>query len=154
MNRDPNQRVRSTAGTMTVAELEARVALLEPRVVLMREVPHATAETFAVLIDRARELGSQFDRWVMIVDLSEVTERPRGHYLQMIRRDVLSKVGPAGPIIYLSVVQPGNAFMRTILGFVLGRVSRHITVHGNREAALAACREALADSPEHSRQAK
>jgi len=139
---------------MTVAELEARISLIEPSLVLMREVPNGTAETFEVLLARAAELGADFDRWTMVVDLSEVTERPRGRYLEMIRRESIGKIGKDGEPIYMAAVQPGSAFMRTVLSFVLGRMSTLVSVHATREGAIAACRDALVSGKGHARPAK
>ena len=138
---------------MTVAEVAERVTLLEPRIVLMLEVPNGTEETFAILLERARELGADFDRWAMVVDLTQVIERPRGRYLEMIRRESIVKVGLPGQPIVMTLIQPGSAFMRTVLGFVLGRMSSLVSVYPTREAAIAASRDALAGR-EHPRHAK
>ena len=154
MNRDPSQRVRTASGTMTVAEVAGRVSVLESGLLLMREVPNGTEETFEILLESANLLAADFDRWAMVVDLSEVTERPRGRYLEMIRRESIGKIGKDGQPIYMAAVQPGNAFMRTVLSFVLGRMSQLVSVHSTRDAAVAACRDALASGKAHARPAK
>lgn len=129
------ERVPTTVGSLTVSELEARCEVLEPGIVLMREVPHGTAETYDVLIRRCNGLGAQFERFVIVVDLSEITERPKGRYLSAIREAL------AGPAVHYAVTQPGSAFLRTVLRFVLGRISDRTSVHPDREAALAVVRK-------------
>ena len=152
MPRDPNQRVRNAIGTVTVAELEERCTVVEPGIVLLREPPNNTLETYEVLLERAFVLGKQFDRWAMVVDLTEVTERPKGRYLEFIRESSINHLGNPGHPLHLATTQPGSAFLRSVLGFVLGRMSRRTSVHPTREAAIGACRSALAQQ-EHVRDA-
>jgi hypothetical protein len=133
--RDPDERVPTTVGTTSVSELRARCSMLEPGIVLMREAPNGTAETYEVLIARCNELGAQFEQFAIVVDLSDMNVRPRGRYLERIRQAL------HGPAVHYAVTQPGNAFMRTVLGFVLGRFSSRTSVHPDREAALAAARK-------------
>lgn len=153
MPRDPTQRVRNAIGTVSVAELLPRCAILEPGIVLQREPPHNTLDTYDVLVERVFELAKDFDRWALVVDLSEVTERPKGRYLERIRERALSDLDTPGHPIHLAITQPGSIFLRTVLGFVLGRMSRHTSVHPTREAAISACRNALAAREEHLRNA-
>lgn len=150
--RDPNQRIRTAKGTATVAELEARCSIIEPGIVLLREPPHNNADTFEVVLDRTWQLGTQFDRWACLTDLSETTERPTGRYLQTIRRRCIAKLGQPGEPLHIAIVQPSSTFLRSVLGFVLGRMSEHATVHATRDAALKACRDALAVDQESVRE--
>ena len=132
--RDPEERVPTTVGTTTVSELRARCSVLEPGIVLMRETPNGTADTYEVLIARCNELGARFERFAVVVDLTDLNVRPRGRYLERIRESL------RGPAVHFAVTQPGSPFLRTVLGFVLGRVSPLTSVHPNLEAALAAAR--------------
>src|SRR5262245_7282529 len=142
--REPSETVRNAVGTVTVAELHARCSVVEPGVVLLREVPNNTVDTYEVLIDRAFEIGVEFDRWTMVVDLSEVTERPKGKYLALIRERSINPLGSPGAPVHLATTQPGSIFLRAVLAYVLGRMSPRTSVHPTRDAALAACRTALA----------
>src|SRR5262245_15776092 len=108
------ERVSTTVGSVTVTEIEARCVVLEPGIVLMREVPNGTAETYDVLIRRCNQLGAEFERFVILVVLTDVTERPKGRYLASIRQSL------RGPAAHFAVTQPGSSFLRTVLRFVLG----------------------------------
>jgi hypothetical protein len=104
--------------------------------VSIREVPHGTAETYEVLLARALEIGGDIGRFALVVDLTEVSERPRGRYLEAIRRSIDLPV-------HLAVTQPGNAFLRGVLRFVLARISGHTSVHATLEGAIDAAKAAL-----------
>jgi hypothetical protein len=136
VDRSPERLVATSSGTITVAELEARVSLLEPALVSMREVADGTAETYEVMIARALELARPFGAFAMVVDLTEVTKRPRGRYLQMILHSIEDPV-------HIAVVQPGNLFLRGVLRFILARMSNRTSVHATRDAATAVARAQL-----------
>lgn len=121
-----------------MAELQSRCSVLEPGIVLMREIPDANAEAFDVLFERSCELGAAFERFVIIVDLSEAAERPKGAYLEAIRRSF------DGPALHHAVTQPGRAIMRIVVGFVLGRMTEKSSVHASVEDATEAMRKILA----------
>ena len=121
---------------MTVAELEARCSVLEPGVVLLREVANGTAETYEVMTDRAIELGSQFGRFALVVDLEDVSVRPKAGYLEQIKRSMVVAE-------HLAVTQPRSAFLRIVAGFVIARMSSKTSSHDSIAAATVACRRAL-----------
>jgi hypothetical protein len=137
--RDPAQRVSTATGTISVGELEARCSVIEPGIVLLREVPQNTSDTYAVMIRRCRELGEAFERWVLVVDLTDATERPKGRYLEAIK-ECFS--GPK-PILHLATTQPGSAFLRAVAGFVLARASKNTSAHPTLDAAVTAARKVL-----------
>jgi hypothetical protein len=139
---DRSRRVATTRGTISVADLEARCSVVEPGVVLVREIPNNTAEAFEVLMECARELARPFERWAMIVDLTETTERPKGRYLEIIRSEI-RRTGSVGTPFHTGAIRPSGAFLRTVTRFVIERMSPHVTIHGSRPSALAACRDAL-----------
>lgn len=136
--KDPDERVRTATGHTTVGALHARCSVIEPGIVLMREIPDATAEAFDVLFARSCELGSAFERFVIVVDLSEALERPKGAYLEAIRRSF------DGPAMHHAVTQPGRALMRIVVGFVLSRMTDKSSVHASVAAATDAMRRILA----------
>ncbi len=135
--RDPEELVPTTAGHMTVRELYDRVEVLEPGIIMIREVQNGTGGTFGTMLERCLELAKPFERFAIVVDLTEVSVRPKALYLDEIRRAM-----EAG--VHLAVTRPDNAFLRVVAGFVLARFSAKTSSHDTREQAVAACREALA----------
>jgi hypothetical protein len=137
----PDDVIDTEGGPATVTWLRERCSVLETGVVLIREAPHSNAEIFEVLLERARELGEPFGRFAIVNDLSEAKTRPRRQHLDAMVR-ALNGVG-----VHWAIVQPGSLFMRTVLRFVLARVSRHrdrASVHESMAAAVTAARAALA----------
>lgn len=143
--RDANEEVPTTGGTTTVGELWDRCFVNEPGIVVLREPPFNCAETYEIQLERAIELGAKFSRFALVNDLTDVTERPRGRYLELIRRESIGRLGEPGRPLHLATTQPGSALLRRVLAFILGRMSRRTSVHATREAALAACRAEMAN---------
>jgi hypothetical protein len=101
----------------------------------MREPPHATVETYTIMLEHCHRLGARFERFGLVADLSDVTERPKGSYLAAIRRSFDSAC------VHTAVTQPGRPFLRTVLRFVMGRMSAKTSVHASVESACEAVRE-------------
>jgi hypothetical protein len=135
--KDSGVRVPTTVGTTTVADLHGRCSVVEPGVVLLREVANATAETCDVLIEHSLALGQAFDPFVLVIDLSEVTERPKNRYLEIIRRRLLD--GRA----YLAVTQPRTAFLRTVVRYMLATKRARSSLHSSVDEAIEAARARL-----------
>jgi hypothetical protein len=142
------ERVPTKIGTISVEDLEARCAVIEPGIVLLREVPGNTSETYEVMIRRARVLGASFDQYALVVDLAEATERPKGRYMDLIREGFSRPDAP----VHLATNQPGSAFLRTVAAFVLARTSRNTSTHPNLDEAIATARERLAAAKGKQRQ--
>lgn len=141
--RDPNDEVSTPGGTTTVGELWDRCFVNEPGIVVLREPPHNCAETYEVQLTRAIELGAKFPLFTLVNDLTDVTERPRGRYLELIRFESIGRLGQPGRPIHLATTQPGSALLRRVLAFILGRMSARTSVHATREEALARCRKEM-----------
>ena len=119
---DRDEHVEGAAGPVPVGALRKRVSILEPGIVLLREAPNGTYETYSVLLERAKELGRGFDDYALVVDLSEATERPRGRYLELIRRS-------SDEPVHVALTQPGGGLLRAALRFVIGGFSRRGSTH-------------------------
>jgi hypothetical protein len=137
MTPEGERRVPTAGGSLTVAELHRRCSVVEPGIVLMREIPGGTAQALRVMSERVRELGRPFGAFAVVVDLTEVDMRPKGDYLVAIRESV---VEPA----HTALTQPGSAFMRGVLRFVMGFLSNKASVHATIDEAVARARAALA----------
>ncbi len=116
--------------------------MLAPGIVLIRDYPHASAETWAFQAEVAAELGALYEPYVVVLDVSEAKGRPKGRHLETIRstwRDVLK---PA----YVAAVQPGSVLMRSVLRFILATLTRKCSVHATLEEALVVAKSALAEA--------
>jgi hypothetical protein len=125
-------------GTTTRGELDQRVSVLSPGIVLIRDYPTATAETWEHQARRGQALGSEFGRFVMVLDLSEAAGRPKGAHKEMIQRSYAEFLLPE----HVAVVQPGSAIMRSVLRFIVSPIMKKVTVHPTLEEAVAAARKA------------
>jgi hypothetical protein len=131
---DPNKRVPTSYGSITVAELEARCAVLEPGIVLLREIRGGTADSVEVLMNRALSLGAPFGAFSVVADLTEATERPKGRYLGLVRSF-------ADRITHLAMVRPSRTFLLEVIRFIFS--PRNTSVHPTLEAAITEARAAL-----------
>jgi hypothetical protein len=135
-NTDPSELIPTTTGTMTVAELQARCEVLEPGIILLREVANGTGDTYRVMVDRVLELGAAFDEFAIVADLTDVSVRPSGRYLEQIRRSMKAST-------HLAVTRPRSAFLRVVADFVIARFSNKTSSHDSIESAVATCRSRL-----------
>lgn len=140
----PQARVATTVGTISVAELQARVEVLEPGIILLREVANGTGDTYRVMVDRVIELGAAFDEFAIVVDLTDVSVRPSGRYLEQIRRSMKASV-------HLAVTRPRSAFLRVVADFVIARFSNKTSSHDSIESAVATCRARLGRTKKEAR---
>lgn len=137
--RDPDQRIPTQRGTVSVGELQARCRVVEPGVVYFLEIPNGTVEAFEVSMETLRDLAKDFERFVVLVDLTEAS-RPRPDLIEYIIR-CIQTVG-----IHWCAIKPGNRFMRSVIQFVVARmagVRSRVTLHESMDDALAAARTAL-----------
>jgi hypothetical protein len=136
---DDEQAIVTGDGTWTHQALRHRVSILAPGIVMIRDVPKATAESWLFQAKAAQELGDQFDAYVLVLDLAEAAGRPRGEHKEMITYTYNEILQP----IHIAVVQPGSAILRTVLRFVLAPIPHDASVYATLEEALAAARDIL-----------
>jgi hypothetical protein len=116
-------------------ESSSRCWAQERGIVVLREVARGSAEQYTKLCERAFELGGEWERFALVLDLSDMASRPRGAYLQALRDSLLKP-------IHLAVVQPRSVMLRIVAGFLFGRMPR-VSIHSSFEAALVSARAAV-----------
>jgi hypothetical protein len=121
-----------------------RCTLVEPGIVMMRELPRSNLETFHVFMETVQEHARPFKRFAIVNDLTEATNRPQGEYSQAIIK-AATTIG-----VHWAIVLSGNFILMTISRFIMGRLLRDgvkagvtWSVHDNVPAAIAAARAAL-----------
>lgn len=139
MSNDDDKQLAAGDGMVTRRELRERVSVIAPGVVLVRDHPTASASTWAFMAEVARETGGRFDRHVMVLDLSEARDRPKGKHQETIRQTLRDVLTPE----HIAVVQPGSMFLRAALKFHMSRNPQEFSIHASLEEALSAARDAL-----------
>ena len=124
--------------TTTLEELHERVALLEPGVVRILEIPAGIIETLQAMTDFATEMVKKFGKYVMVVDLSSGVRGPSAEYRAGIVNWMRSLL-----CVHSSYVQPGNVTARVALRFMIGRSGTRVSVHQTLAAALVKARTIL-----------
>lgn len=139
MTDDDHKKPMNGDDTVSQRDLRDRVSVIAPGVVLVREHPAASASTWAFMAEVAHEAGSRFDHHVMVLDLSEARDRPKGKHQETIRQTLRDVLTPH----HIAVVQPGSVFLRAALKFHMSRNPQEFSIHGTLEEALSAARNAL-----------
>jgi len=94
--------------------LRDRVVLLMPGIVYYLEMPIVSPITANIMMSRAQELGSQYERWGLIVDF-EVTGRPDARARRAINKKFLEVSNEVGHVSFLA----NNFFLMTAIKFVM-----------------------------------
>lgn len=115
---------------------EERCHVVEPGIVLIRESPRPTADGYAALLARARELGAEFEQFVLVLDLSDLAIAPKGAYVQAVRHSLEGA-------FYLAVTRPQNRLIRLAAGFMISRMMPHASMHATLAEALEVARNYL-----------
>lgn len=138
-DRSPDEMIPTQRGSISVADLRSRCRVLEPGVLYFLEIPQGTVPAFDVEMATLRELGKDFESFVVVVDLTEAT-RPRPELIEHILQ-CIQTVG-----IHWCVVKPGNVFMRSVIRFVVGRMASirsRMSMHESIEEAVRQARKKL-----------
>ena len=124
---------------VTVEELRARVIMVEPGIILLREWPHSNAQIYQTMTRVAEELASQEPHVVMILDLTEAKARPDPAMMKAIVESS-RRLG-----LYTAAVRPSSRAIKAVLKFVTGRASgiEGYSLHDDVNEALDACRAKL-----------
>jgi hypothetical protein len=141
---DPDEIIEDHPDRVTVGYVQSRCRIVEPGVVLLREMPRSTLGSFAVAMDALVDLARPFRCFAIVNDVTEATHRPKGAYHDAIVK-AATTVG-----VHWSIVISGNLLVRTISRFIMGRVMRDgakagITwsVHDSVDGAIVAARAAV-----------
>ena len=132
----------SEGRTTTVGELRKRCYVASPGIIVLGEPPYNTGDSYRVLVEAAKELGRQFGRYTIIVDCTDVTERPKGEYMDCINDQIRASDG--GAVVHWCLVNPSNPFLRAVMRFLLGRLhGSRVSVHEAVPRAIDRAREEL-----------
>jgi hypothetical protein len=112
--------------------LRQRVVVLEPGVILVREVPVMTKFSVDVLFERERELAEGFDDLHMIIDLRKTAE-PDAEIRAHLKKAIASLFGGN---FHMALVTGKDHLMNTSVKFVIGKFGRPVTLHDTIEEAL------------------
>ncbi len=131
------ERLTTSDGTSySKADLHERVSVIEDGIILIREVPFGTAETWLTMADRGGEIGRRFGKFCWVVDVTYVNERPKGNYLETIKNSLLDP-----DLVWLFLVIPVGAITRTVARFVVGMMWKRLTIVESVEEGIAQARE-------------
>jgi len=138
--------VLDAAGTrFTAEELRGRVTLVEPRIVVMREMTKPTTATLKVMTQRVEELLQGLEAFGMIIDLSDNQGYTTSEYRRFIPAYFADFTARSkGALKMIAVVFVGNPVLRVAANFIVARVSEApFSLYKTHEDALAAVRAAI-----------
>lgn len=134
--------------SITVRELSERVSVIEPGIVLMREIEKPTPATLRCLFAAVNRLSADFERFGVVVDLLEGGGAASAEYRRFVPKcfsDVHAQHGERLKLI--AVASTGSLPNRVATKFVIGRMTQvPLALEKSREHAVAAVRKALTDS--------
>ena len=113
--------------------IAARVTLIGPRALLMREVPDQSPSSINAMFDRVEALTAGWDRFSYVVDLTEA-RRPDPETRATLKERV-RRINPR--ITHVAIVVGRNLIMRAMARFVahgMGMVS--VSVHATLAEAV------------------
>jgi hypothetical protein len=141
--RDPNALVLGgDSKHYTVAALRKRVQLVEPGIVVMRELPVGARETLVVMTDAALELAKPFREWALVVDLVDSQGSLPSAYRSFVPGH-LNRIAPT----HIAIALYMNPVVRAASRFMARRIGLNVTIHKDRDTAVAAVRQALPRYP-------
>ncbi len=135
---DPEQ-LHATDGTSyTIDELHRRVTVIGDGIILIREVPNGTGEIWETLALRATEIAADCKKFCWIVDISMVNVRPKGSYLESVRRNIANSGAE-----WFFLVTPTGSLLQTIAKFAVGLMIKQVTFVPSVEEGIGAARRKL-----------
>jgi hypothetical protein len=144
LDRAVDREVRDGKGRpFTVSSLHDRVTLVEPGVVELRELDTGSPEALVVFGDRIVELTRDLDAYSLLVNLADATGSMTTPYRQFIP-GWFRNLHAGGTLKHCAVAFFGHPVARVVSRFLVARIlDVPCSVHGNREKALQAARQAL-----------
>ena len=106
----------------TIDQLHQRVSIVDEGIVLIREVPDGTGEIWEALALRGKAVAQRFGKYCWVVDISMVNIRPKGTYLESVRRNIASSDAE-----WIYLVTPVGSILRTIAKFAVGFMIKKVT---------------------------
>lgn len=131
-------------GSITVRELHTRVTMVEPCIVLMREINKPTPATLGCLFAAVERLAEDCEQFGLVVDLVD-TSGGGAEYRRFIPKRFSALYESHGDRLKLiAVASTGNVVSRVATKFVVGRMTQiPFTVESDRQNAVLAVRKAL-----------
>ncbi len=102
---------------VTQEEIQARLYLVEPRILVFREFPKPSESTFSLVDDRLHALTSNLPHFCLVIDVREVASRPTAK-MRAVAHQQLEELGPK--IRFVAGVTGGVLFRKIMLKFALG----------------------------------
>jgi hypothetical protein len=123
------------------AAIEARVQVVEDRILLLHEIPIQTSFSVNLMFDRFDALSAGWDRFGYVIDLTDA-RRPDVATRSVLKTRVL-KLSPR--VAHMSAAVGGNALMRAMARLVAHAMGLpSVSVHATRAQALEEVRRAMA----------
>lgn len=123
--------------TVSLQQLDERVTVVEPGIVMLNELQQGTRETLHQFGEIMREKANGFERYVHLVDLSNVAI-PSAEY-----RETIVEWMKLQPCVHTCFVQPGFIVVRVALRFMIGRAGTSMSIHASLDEAVVAARTYL-----------
>ena len=144
---DLDEMVTLTDGsTVTVGELHARVSMLEPQIVLMREIEHCSVASLKCMGDAIEQAAAGVEAFGLILDLAETSGSSTSEYRSFIPKHFGAlHARSKGRLKLVAVVSTSSLAARIATKFVVGRMAQiPFTVEATRDNAVAEIHKALA----------
>jgi hypothetical protein len=130
----------------TVRELRERVSVVEPRIMLMREIDSGTRETLETLGGAAEDLARGLSAWGLVIDLADTgsatTTPDYRNYIPQYFSGLHGR--SSGRLKLISIAFVGNPVARIVAKFVMARVAKvPVSIEKSRTHAIEAVRKAL-----------
>ena len=134
---EANEIIPTARGTTTMAEIRTRVSVIEPGILRVVEVPDGSPESIRALGVVAKEVGSKFPRYAIVLDLTGVDAPNRAFRAAIVEWLVYLEAA------HVAAIQAKSALARTAARFVMKRSGRPCSVHETEADALDMARAAL-----------
>jgi len=130
----------------TLEALRQRVSVLEPRILLMREVDAGTPATLDAMGETIIELTASLDDYGLVVDLSEAQGTLTADYRRYIPEFFERLRARSARLRHIAVVFEANPVVRIATKFLVARMTEiPFSVHKTRSLAQDAVRAAIAE---------
>lgn len=132
------------SGFITVRELYERVSLVEPCIILMREINKPTPATLTCLFQAVERLADDCDAFGLVVDLMDTSGGGADYRRFIPKRFSALHESHGDKLKLIAVASTGNVVSRVATKFVVGRMTQMpFAVESSRENAVQAVRKAL-----------
>jgi hypothetical protein len=110
--------------THTVRELRARVSLLEPRIIAMRELNSGAPATLDTMGEVIRELSEELNEYCIVVDLTEARGSITSEYRRYIPEFFDKLYARPQRLRHIGLVFHANPVVRVVTKFMVARITK------------------------------